>query len=91
MTTALTHRGMTMLTPLRPRFTSTTVASATVNQEQTMATNKNPHDGHLEGEVKDRSQFQTSSGHWAKRDSSTGQILNVKADPKPFKGVRKEK
>lgn len=56
-----------------------------------MATNKNPNDGHLEGPVKGRSQFQIPSGHWAKRDSSTGQILDVKADPKPFKGVRKEK
>ncbi len=56
-----------------------------------MATNKNRHDGHLEGQVKDRSQFQTPSGNWVKRDTSTGQIVNVKSDPTPFKGVRKEK
>jgi hypothetical protein len=56
-----------------------------------MATNKNRHDGHLVGPIKGRSQFQTPSGKWAKRDTSTGQIVNVKADPKPFKGVRKEK
>jgi len=56
-----------------------------------MATNKNRHDGHLVGPIKGRSQFQTPSGNWAKRDTSTGQIVNVKADPKPFKGVRKEK
>ncbi len=59
--------------------------------ETPMATNKNRHDGHLEGQVKDRSQFQTPSGNWAKRDTSTGQIVNVKSDPTPFKGVRKEK
>lgn len=56
-----------------------------------MATNKNRHDGHLKGPVKGRTQFQTPSGNWAKRDKSTGQIMNVKADSKPFKGVTKEK
>lgn len=56
-----------------------------------MATNKSRHDGRLVGPVKGRSQFQTPSGNWAKRDTSTGQIVNVKSDPNPFKGVRKEK
>ena len=56
-----------------------------------MATNKNRRDGHLVGPIKGRSQFQTRTGNWAKRDTSTGQIVNVKADSKPFKGVRKEK
>ena len=56
-----------------------------------MATNKNRHDGHLVGPVKGRTQFRTGSGKWAKRDRSTGRILNVKADPRPFKGVTKEK
>lgn len=56
-----------------------------------MSTNKNRHDGHREGAVSHRSQFQTPSGHWAKRDADTGRIMDVKADPKPFKGVRKER
>jgi hypothetical protein len=55
-----------------------------------MSTNKNRHDGHREGAVRDRSQFQTSSGQWAKRDRATGQIMDVKADPAPFKGVTRE-
>lgn len=50
-----------------------------------------PKDGRRHGAVKGRSQFQTPSGSWAKRDSATGRILDVKADDKPFKGVRREK
>jgi hypothetical protein len=56
-----------------------------------VATNKNRSDGHLDGAVKSRSQFQTPAGNWAKRDSNTGKILNVKADKGTFKGVRKER
>jgi hypothetical protein len=56
-----------------------------------MATNHDKHDGHREGAVRDRSQFQTPSGDWAKRDAKTGRILDVKEDGDPFKGVRKEK
>ena len=56
-----------------------------------MATNHNKHDGHREGAVRDRSQFQTPSGNWAKRDADTGQIMDVKHDHDPFKGVRREK
>jgi hypothetical protein len=55
-----------------------------------MATNKNKHDGHLEGAVRDRSQFKTPNGNYAKRDADTGRILDVKHDDQPFKGVRKE-
>jgi hypothetical protein len=55
-----------------------------------MATNHNRHDGHREGAVRGRSQFQTPNGQWAKRDRVTGQIMDVKADPEPFKGVRRE-
>ncbi|MFP3666568.1 hypothetical protein SB717_15600 [Priestia sp. SIMBA_032] len=47
--------------------------------------------GHRDGAVKGRSQFKTPSGHYAKRDTSTGRIMDVKSDNKPFKGVRKEK
>jgi hypothetical protein len=55
---------------------------------------KNPPtgDGHRKGAVRDRSQFQTPSGNWAKRDKDTGRIMDVKtSDKAPFKGVRKEK
>ena len=55
-----------------------------------MSTNRNRHDGHREGAVRGRSQFQTPSGQWAKRDRATGQIMDVKADPAPFKGVTRE-
>jgi len=55
-----------------------------------MAKNKEAGKGRV-GAVKDRTQFKTKSGHWAKRDTSTGKILNVKSDSSPFKGVTKEK
>ncbi len=41
--------------------------------------------------MKRRSQFKTASGHYAKRNRDNGQIMNVKADPKPFKRVRRDK
>ena len=57
-----------------------------------MATNPPYGDGHRNGAVKDRSQTQTSSGHWVKRDADTGRFIDVKTSTKtPFKGVRKEK
>lgn len=56
-----------------------------------MAVNKPYGDNKRIGAVKKRSQFQTPSGLWAKRDSNTGRIMDQKADGKPFKGVRKEK
>lgn len=56
-----------------------------------MATNKPYGDSHRIGAVKQRSQFQTPTGLWAKRDSKTGRIMDVKQDGTPFKGVRKEK
>lgn len=56
-----------------------------------MATNPPKDDGHRNGAVRKRSQVQTSSGHWVKRDVETGRFLDVKtSDKKPFKGVRKE-
>lgn len=49
-------------------------------------------DGHRKGAVKGRSQTQTLSGHYVKRDASTGRFMDVKTtDKTPFKGVRKEK
>ncbi len=56
-----------------------------------MATNTPYGDGSRKGAVRNRSQFQTLSGHWVKRDSDTGRIMDVKKDKAPFKGVRKEK
>ena len=56
-----------------------------------MATNPPSGDGHRNGAVKDRSQTQTPSGHWVKRDDGTGRFMDVKTtDKTPFKGVRKE-
>lgn len=56
-----------------------------------MAKNALYGDQARKGAVRERSQFQTTSGHWAKRDSNTGRIMDIKQDGKPFKGVRREK
>ena len=56
-----------------------------------MATNPPAGDGHRKGAVRQRSQTTTPSGHYVKRDTSTGRFLDVKSDGKPFKGVRREK
>lgn len=56
-----------------------------------MATNTPTGDGHRKGMVKGRSQTRTLSGHYVKRDTSTGRFMDVKTSSKtPFKGVRKE-
>jgi hypothetical protein len=56
-----------------------------------MAKNNPPGDGHRIGAVRDRSQTQTPSGHYVKRDANTGRFMDVKTtDKTPFKGVRKE-
>lgn len=47
--------------------------------------------GGRRGAVRNRTQFQLPSGHYAKRDTRTGDIISVKADLKPYKGVVKEK
>ena len=57
-----------------------------------MATNPPYGDGRREGAVRHRSQaFNPRTDRWVKRDAETGRFMDVKADPKPFKGVRKEK
>jgi len=57
-----------------------------------MATNPPTGDGHRKGAVRGRSQAKTPSGHYVKRDASTGKFMDVKTtDKTPFKGVRKEK
>jgi len=54
---------------------------------------KNPPKGPgRRGAVKDRSQvFNPKIERYVKRDSATGRFMDVKADDKPFKGVRKER
>lgn len=56
-----------------------------------MATNPPKGDGHRNGAVKQRSQTQTPSGSWVKRNTNDGRFMDVKSDGLPFKGVRKEK
>lgn len=57
-----------------------------------MATNPPSGDGKRNGAVKGRSQTQTPSGHYVKRNKSNGRFMDVKTSSKtPFKGVRKEK
>ena len=56
-----------------------------------MAKNPPAGDGHRKGQVRERSQTQTPSGNYVKRDTNTGRFMDVKSDKKPFKGVRKEK
>ncbi|UCV07963.1 hypothetical protein [Dechloromonas denitrificans] len=56
-----------------------------------MATNPPKGDGHRIGAVRQRSQTQTPSGNWVKRNTTNGQFMDVKSDKTPFKGVRKEK
>ena len=57
-----------------------------------MAKNGTPGDGHRVGAVRERSQTQTPSGHYVKRDTTTGRFVDVKtSDTTPFKGVRREK
>jgi len=57
-----------------------------------MATNPPSGDGKRNGAVRQRSQIQTPSGNWVKRDTKSGRFLDVKTSTKtPFKGVRREK
>jgi hypothetical protein len=57
-----------------------------------MARNPPVGDGHRIGAVRERSQTQTPSGHWVKRDTNSGRFMDVKtSDKTPFKGVRKER
>ena len=62
-----------------------------------MAKNKAPGDNLRAGAVKARSQIKNPiTGTWTKRDDpglrrggQSGKFMDVKANPKPFKGVRK--
>ncbi len=57
-----------------------------------MAKNPPSGDNHRVGAVRERSQTYNPQNHaWVKRDTETGRFMDQKADPKPFKGVRREK
>lgn len=56
-----------------------------------MATNP-PKGPRRKGAVKDRTQFYNPlTDRWQKRDKDSGQIMDVKVDGRPFKGITKEK
>ena len=55
-----------------------------------MAKNGTPGDGHRNGAVKERSQFEHPNGHWYKRDTNNVQIIDVNKNGQPHKGVRRE-
>lgn len=56
-----------------------------------MATNPPSGDGHRNGAVRGRSQvLNPKTGKWTKRNAGDGRFMDVKADCKPFKGVRRE-
>lgn len=56
-----------------------------------MARNGKVGDGHRNGAVTGRSQvLNTKTGLYVKRDSETGQFIDVKTSGGKFKGVRKE-
>lgn len=57
-----------------------------------MAKNPPYGDHRRVGAVRDRSQtFNPHKQRWVKRDGETGRFMDQKVDPKPFKGVTKEK
>lgn len=56
-----------------------------------MAKNGKTGDGHRNGQVDNRSQFQNpKTGLFVKRDTETGRIMDNKTSGGKFKGVRKE-
>ncbi|WPZ10926.1 hypothetical protein [Roseivirga spongicola] len=57
-----------------------------------MATNKPYGDGARKGAVRNRAQiFNPKIERYVKRNTETGQFMDVKSDGEKFKGVRKEK
>lgn len=57
-----------------------------------MATNKPSGDGHRNGSVRKRTQvYNPTAKRWVKRDTDTGQFIDVNSSGNPFKGVRREK
>lgn len=57
-----------------------------------MAINPPTGDGHRVGAVRERSQVHNpKTDRWTKRDTESGRFMDQKADPEPFKGVRRER
>lgn len=57
-----------------------------------MAKNKPVGDNRRVGAVRKRSQaYNPKIQKWTKRNTATGQFMDIKNDGSPFKGVRKEK
>ncbi len=52
---------------------------------------KNTGAGSRVGSVKNRTQTQTPSGNFVKRDAGSGRFMDQKSGGQPFKGVAKEK
>lgn len=55
-----------------------------------MAKNGQVGDGHRDGAVRKRSQYDTKEGVWIKRDAGSGKFMKQKHTGKKFKGVRTE-
>jgi hypothetical protein len=51
---------------------------------------KNTGSNYRRGSVDNRSQFQHPNGHWVKRDTNSGQFMEVKSSEGRFKGVARE-
>lgn len=51
---------------------------------------KNTGQGHRNGSVTGRTQFQRPDGHYQKRDERTGEFMSVKQTEGKFKGVALE-
>lgn len=51
---------------------------------------KNTGKDFRQGAVTARTQFKRPDGHWQKRDERSGEMMEVKSDKTPFKGVAKE-
>ena len=49
-----------------------------------------PKDNARKGSVTDRTRFEHPNGKWVKRNRTSGQFLDQKATPGPYKGVAKE-
>jgi hypothetical protein len=63
-------------------------------EDYPMAVNRPIGDNARKGAVRKRSQLKTAmqgEEHFTKRSRESGQFMDVKADAKKFKGVRKER
>ena len=66
--------------------------AVTIVQEPPIATRPPNGDGHRKGEVRQRSQvLNPKTGQGVKRDTKSGQFMDVKQDGEKSKGLRREK